>query len=89
MSLRRFVFGECVERKGTSYEQAIFYRSHCRGFDRVGRGNVISFASDPTNRGLNHAGMRMLLHAIHVGPSVSGAQPLGEDDDEHQGSLDD
>lgn len=56
---------------------------------RVGRGNVISFASDPTNRGLNHAGMRMLLHAIHVGPSVSGAQPLGEDDDEHQGSLDD
>lgn len=47
---------------------------------RVGRGSVICFASDPTNRGLNHAGMRMLLHAIHVGPSVSGDQPLGEDD---------
>jgi hypothetical protein len=56
---------------------------------RVGRGNVICFASDPTNRGLNHAGMRMLLHAIHVGPSVSGDQPLGDDDDEHHGSLGD
>jgi hypothetical protein len=55
---------------------------------RVGRGNVICFASDPTNRGLNHAGMRMLLHAIHLGPSMSGDQPLGEEDgadDEHAG----
>lgn len=52
---------------------------------RVGRGNVICFASDPTNRGLNHAGMRLLLHAIHLGPSMSGNQPLGEDDHEHGG----
>lgn len=50
---------------------------------RVGRGNVIAFASDPTNRGMNHAGMRILLNAIHLGPSMSGAQPLGEDEDEH------
>lgn len=50
---------------------------------RVGRGNVICFASDPTNRGMNHAGMRVLLNAIHLGPSISGAQPLGEDEDEH------
>ena len=48
---------------------------------RVGRGNVVCFASDPTNRGMNHAGMRVLLNAIHLGPSMSGAQPLGEDDD--------
>jgi hypothetical protein len=52
---------------------------------RVGRGNVICFASDPTNRGLNHAGMRLLLHAIHLGPSMSGNQPLGEDDHQHGG----
>ena len=32
---------------------------------------------------MNHAGMRVLLNAIHLGPSMSGAQPLGEDDDEH------
>lgn len=50
---------------------------------RVGRGNVICLLSDPTNRGMNHAGMRMLLNAIHLGPSMSGAQPLGEEDDEH------
>ena len=50
---------------------------------RVGRGHVICFASDPTNRGMNHAGMRVLLNAIHLGPSVSGDQPLGEDQDEH------
>ena len=46
---------------------------------RVGRGNVICFASDPTNRGMNHAGMRVLLNAIQLGPSMSGAQPIGED----------
>lgn len=50
---------------------------------RVGRGHVICFASDPTNRGMNHAGMRVLLNAIHLGPSMSGAQPLGEDEDDH------
>jgi len=50
----------------------------------VGRGNVICFISDPTNRGMNHAGMRALLNTILLGPSMSGAQPLGEDeDDEH------
>ncbi|MCC5823874.1 MAG: hypothetical protein LAT64_09010 [Phycisphaerales bacterium] len=52
---------------------------------RVGRGNVICLLSDPTNRGMNHAGMRVLLNAIHLGPSMSGAQPLGEEDDEHEG----
>lgn len=54
---------------------------------RVGRGNVICLLSDPTNRGMNHAGMRMLLNAIHLGPSMSGAQPLGEEDDEHGSAL--
>jgi len=45
---------------------------------RLGGGNVICFASDPTNRGMNHAGMRVLLNAILLGPSVSPAlQPLG------------
>lgn len=54
---------------------------------RIGRGNVVCFASDPTNRGMNHAGMRVLLNAIHLGPSMSGAQPLGEDEDEHGEGL--
>lgn len=49
----------------------------------VGRGNVICFISDPTNRGMNHAGMRALLNTILLGPSMSGNQPLGEDEDEH------
>ncbi len=58
---------------------------------RLGGGNVICFASDPTNRAMNHAGMRLLLNSILLAPSQSSAlQPLGansvhthnEDDEE-------
>lgn len=44
---------------------------------RVGGGRVICFASDPTNRGMNIAGMRLLMNAIMLGPSEPGSlQPL-------------
>jgi hypothetical protein len=45
---------------------------------RQGRGAVVCFASDPTNRAMNAAGMRLLMNAITKGPSLSPAlQPLG------------
>ncbi|MBX3351504.1 MAG: hypothetical protein KF684_01105 [Phycisphaeraceae bacterium] len=37
---------------------------------RLGRGSVICFADDPTFRGFNHAGARLLLNAIIFGPSM-------------------
>jgi hypothetical protein len=47
---------------------------------RLGGGGVICFASDPTNRAMNHAGMRLLTNAITLGPSMSRRlQPLGDD----------
>ena len=46
---------------------------------RVGGGLVICFASDPTNRGMNREGMRLLMNAIMLGPSASPSrQPLDE-----------
>lgn len=51
---------------------------------RLGGGSVICFASDPTNRGMNRAGMRLLMNAILLAPSNSSAlQPLGDDAHEH------
>lgn len=52
---------------------------------RVGGGRVICFASDPTNRGMNIAGMRLLMNTIMLGPSEPGSlQPLrGEDARDH------
>lgn len=44
----------------------------------VGRGCLIRFHSDPTNRGMNRAGMDLLTRSILLGPSFSPArQPLG------------
>lgn len=37
---------------------------------RVGSGGVIGLADDVTIRGMNHAGMRLLLNAIIYGPSL-------------------
>ena len=52
---------------------------------RMGGGAVVCFASDPTNRGMNRAGMRLLMNAILLSPSNAGAlQPLGEDAHEHE-----
>ncbi len=46
---------------------------------RLGRGGVVCIAHDPTIRGFNHAGMRLLLNTVTLGPSSSPAlQPLGE-----------
>ncbi len=45
---------------------------------RHGRGSVICFASDPTVRAMNTAGMRLLMNAVTKGASMSPAlQPLG------------
>ncbi len=45
---------------------------------RLGGGNVICFASDPTNRAMNKAAMRFLMNAITRGPSLAPSlQPLG------------
>ena len=35
----------------------------------LGRGNVICLADDVTIRGFHHAGMRLLMNAIVLGPS--------------------
>ncbi|MCA9292788.1 MAG: hypothetical protein KDA20_03120 [Phycisphaerales bacterium] len=51
---------------------------------RVGGGNVICFASDPTNRAMNKAGMRLLLNCITIAPSMAPAlQPLGDQANDH------
>ncbi len=57
--------------------------------DRVGGGIVIRFASDPTNRGINRAGMDLLARTILLGPSFAPSrQPLGgEDVDAARGDL--
>ena len=39
---------------------------------RYGRGSVICFADDVTIRGFHHAGMRLLMNAITLGPTFGG-----------------
>lgn len=53
----------------------------------LGGGNVICFSDDVTMRGFNHAGMRLLMNTITMGPSMARSlQSLGID--EHEGQDD-
>lgn len=51
----------------------------------LGGGNVICFSDGVTLRGFNHAGGRLLLNTITLGPSFARSlQPLGEEDTEEE-----